>query len=95
MPYLDAVPVPPLPLRAGSQAERMLSLYLRFGALTDFEVAFWMGLPEGRISARRNGLMERGLVRYHNEIDGPNGVTVCRWTLTVKGKHVARKVVDE
>lgn len=41
-----------------SQADRLYELYIKHGDLTDREAAKIMGIPEARIAARRNKLME-------------------------------------
>lgn len=80
---------------ASSQAARMLVLYLDRGASTDGEIATLMGLPEGRISARRSALIKKDLVHYVDTMDGPYGAKVTRWDLSVRGVHVAGKLRSE
>jgi hypothetical protein len=75
--------------RAGSQCARMLIRYLEMGAQTDGQQALALGLPEGRISARRASLIERGLVAELDKVHGPYGADCTRFELTVKGLHVA------
>lgn len=76
--------------RAGSQASRILLRYLAEGPLTDLQLHVALGLPESRISARRGGLMTRGLVRHHDDVPGPFGAPNGRYTLTDKGRAIAR-----
>ena len=78
--------------RAQSQLARMLVRYLDYGALSDGDQAFALGLPEGRISARRSTAIQHGLVAYVDIVQGVHGAKVTRWGLTVKGLHVAAKV---
>ncbi len=80
-------------LRAPSQSARMLSRYLRHGALSDLVMAKLLGghLPESRISARRSRLMINGLVVRVDEVIGPFGATNSRWGLTLEGERVARQ----
>lgn len=75
--------------RAGSQASRMLLRYLEEGPLTDLELHARLGLPEGRVSARRSGLMAKGLVQWCDDVAGPYGAQNGRYQLTVKGRNVA------
>ena len=81
--------------RATSQASRMLVLYLERGSSTDGELASIMGLPEGRISARRSGLMKLDLVQYCDVVQGPHGAKCCRFCLTVRGVHAAGRLKGE
>ena len=75
--------------RAGSQAARILIAYLTAGPQTDLQLAERLGLPESRISARRNGLIARRLVSYRDDVAGPHGVDNTRWELTAWGRIVA------
>lgn|ERR1051325_3342118 len=79
-------------VRSGSQKSRMLLEYLRMGPRTDLELAESLGLPESRISARRNGLIDRRLVAYVDEVMGPHEAMNCRWGLTGYGRHVANEL---
>lgn len=78
--------------RSGSQKARMLLAYLQCGASTDLQMAARLGLPEGRISARRSGLIERRLVRYVDDVMGPFGAENGRYMLTPHGDTVAREL---
>lgn len=69
----------------------MLVRYLAFGPQTDAQLALALGLPEARISARRSGLITKGLVVYVDDVKGLHGVMNTRWELTVHGQHVAAK----
>lgn len=80
-------------VQAGSQASRMLQNYAA-GPVSDTDMAYWLGLPEARVSARRCGLMVKGLVRYYDEVMGMHGVMVCRWELTEHGARIARGLSD-
>jgi len=75
--------------RAGSQGARILVRYLDQGPQTDGQQALALGLPEGRISARRSALIARGLVAEYDIVKGPYGASCTRFELTVKGLHVA------
>lgn len=75
--------------RAQSQKARMLMLYLDRGPSSDGDIALQMGLPEGRISARRSALLADGIVQACDIVMGPYKAEVTRWCLTVKGVHVA------
>lgn len=77
---------------AVSQASKMLVRYLEQGSQTDVELALALGLSDGRISARRNGLIDRGLVAWKEDVIGPFGSPVGKYELTVKGLHVAGKL---
>lgn len=77
---------------AESQASRMLLRYLSDGPLTDLQLHALLGLPESRISARRGGLMTRGLVRWVDDVQGPFGVENGRYGLTVPGKAIAEQL---
>jgi len=68
-------------VKAGSQASRLLAAYATYGPLTDTEMAARLGLPEARISARRAGLMVKGLVVYADTVQGAH-TKVCRWRKT-------------
>jgi hypothetical protein len=76
-------------VKAGSQCSRMLVRYLEAGPQTDGQIALSLGLPEGRISARRAELSRRGLVADVDIVDGPHGARCTRFELTVKGLHIA------
>jgi hypothetical protein len=76
-------------VRASSQAARLLVRYLDHGPQTDGQQALALGLPEARISARRAGLIAKGLVAHCDVVPGPFGANVCRWELTVRGVHLA------
>ncbi len=78
-------------VRAGSQASRMLLLYVQHGPLSDSRMAELIGLPEARISARRSGLMVRGFVVYADDVQGAH-TTVCRWRVTVAGQRIADRM---
>lgn len=78
--------------RASSQAARMLARYLTYGPLSDGEQAKALGLPEGRISARRAGLLVKGWVAYESIVAGPYGAFVTRWQLTAAGRAVAQRM---
>lgn len=80
--------------RVQSQANRMLVRYLRFGPQSDGDQALALGLPEGRISARRSMLMEKGLVVFVDIIDGPHRAKVTRYELSVKGQNLAAKIAE-
>lgn len=76
--------------RAGSQAARILVEYSRTPNLTDLEMAALVGLPEARVSARRNNLIDRKLVEYAGEDrKGPSGADSCCWRLSNFGRMVA------
>ncbi len=77
---------------AGSQASRMLVWYALCDRLSDSEMALRLGLPEARISARRAGLMVKGLVAYEDTVTGRHGAPNSRWRLTLYGQRVARLV---
>ncbi len=77
---------------AGSQKARILLAYFTNGPLTDLQVAERLGLPESRISARRNALMDRALVNYVDDVTGPHGAQNCRWELSGYGREVAREL---
>lgn len=79
-------------VRAESQASRMLLRYLAEGPLTDLQLHRALGLPESRISARRGGLMARGLVRWADDVMGPFGAENGRYTLTDKGCAIAAEL---
>lgn len=72
-----------------SQKARILVLLLDRGPSCDGDLALWMGLPEGRVSARRGGLVTDGLVQHVDIVQGAHGAEVTRWELTVKGTFVA------
>jgi len=74
---------------AESQASRILLRYFVDGPLTDLQLRAALGLPESRISARRGGLMARGLVCWHDDVQGPFGAPNGRYTLTDKGRGIA------
>lgn len=76
-------------VRAGSQCARMLRWYLERGPMSDLQMAALTGLPESRISARRSGLWERGLVRYVDDVMGPHGAENGRYDLTARGRAIA------
>lgn len=78
--------------RSGSQAAGMLIEYLHAGPLTDLQMAERRGLPESRISARRNGLIDRRLVEYMDDVPGPFGAENTRWQLTPYGRTVAAEL---
>lgn len=78
--------------RAGSQAARLLIAYLHDGPSTDLQIAERLGLPESRISARRNGLIVRGFVTYHDDVEGPHGAMNTRWTVNGAGHEVAHEL---
>lgn len=78
--------------RASSQAARMLVAYFVAGPLTDVQMAERLGLSDGRISARRNGLIDRKLVRYQDDTMGPFGSEVGRYVLTNYGREVAAEL---
>lgn len=78
--------------RAGSQAARILVSYLEYGPSTDLQLAERLGLPESRISARRNGLIARHLVRYVDDVPGPYGAGNGRYELTGYGQEHAREL---
>lgn len=80
--------------RATSQRARMLVLYLSRGPSSDGELALAMGLPEGRISARRSSLIADGLVQYVDIVQGPHGAKVTRHELTVRGLHLAARLLE-
>lgn len=67
--------------KAPSQKARMIALYRQHGPLSDGEIAKAMGLPEGRISARRSALLADRVVEYHDIVPGPYGAQVTRWRL--------------
>jgi hypothetical protein len=73
-----------------SQAARLLLLYAGYGPSTDGQQAERMGLPEARISARRNALMQQYCVAYHDDIVGPYKAKNGRYALTEHGWDVAR-----
>src|SRR5678815_188131 len=74
-------------VKAGSQASRMLLEYAQADC-TDLEMAAKLGLPESRISARRSGLVIKGLVRYAGyDVTGPSGALNAKWMLTVYGRN--------
>ncbi len=75
--------------RAGSQNARILIAYLTSGPLTDLDLAERLGLPESRISARRNGLIARRLVNYRDDVPGPYGPDNGQYELTAWGRIVA------
>lgn len=79
--------------RAFSQAARMLREYLQAGMLTDLEMAGRIGIPESRVSARRNGLIAQRKVEYaHQDKWGPSGAISCCWRLTNYGREVAQEL---
>lgn len=78
-----------------SQAARMLVLYLERGSSTDLELSQILGLPDGRVSARRNQLITDGLVQYVDITIGPYGAKACRFELTVKGLHIAGQLQSQ
>jgi predicted transcriptional regulator len=80
--------------KAGSQCARMLLQYLAQGPLTDLEMHKAIGLPESRISARRSGLMDRGLVRWYEDVRGPFGAPNGKYGLTGLGEAIARKLAQ-
>lgn len=77
---------------AGSQAARILIAYLHSGPLTDLELAERLGLPESRISARRNSLIARHQVQYVDDVPGPHGASNGRYGLTAHGRAVATEL---
>lgn len=79
-------------VRCGSQSAWMLIAYLELGPRSDLQMAETLGLPEARISARRNGLIDRKLVQYADTITGPFGADNCRWALTNYGREVAKEL---
>lgn len=79
-------------VRAGSQCSRMLVRYLERGPQSDGDQALALGLPEGRISARRSMLITKGLVVYVDIVQGPYGAKVTRWECSVRGQHVAARL---
>ncbi len=78
-------------VKAGSQASRMLVAYAEHGFLSDTDMALRLGLPEGRISARRAGLMLKGFVVFADVVQGRHGAPTCRWRATVSGHRMAEK----
>lgn len=81
-------------VKAGSQASRMLLRYQICGALSDSDLAVMLGLPEARISARRAGLMVRGLVEYVDDVAGRYGALNCRWRLSFRGAAIAQQLQE-
>ena len=79
-------------VQAGSQAARLLVTYLTQGPLTDLQMAERVGLPESRVSARRNGLIDRRLVAYVDDVLGPFGADNGRYGLTNYGRETAREI---
>ena len=81
--------------RAGSQCARLLIAYLHYGPSTDLEQAVRVGLPEARVSARRNNLINRKLVQYSGaDRRGPSGAESCLWTLSPYGREVATELAS-
>jgi hypothetical protein len=76
-------------VRSGSQASRMLVQYYLAGPLTDLQMGERVKLKESRVSARRNGLIDRGLVEYVDDVMGPFGAENGRYGLTGYGREVA------
>lgn len=81
--------------RAGSQASRMLLQYMKDGPSSDLQLAKALGLPESRISARRSGLMDRGLVGWFDDVEGPCGAPNGRYRLTPRGVYVVSELLRE
>lgn len=79
-------------VNAGSQAARMLLAYVGSGPLTDLQMAARLGLPESRISARRSGLIQRGLVTWSRDVRGPHGADNGAYSLTAAGWAVATEL---
>jgi hypothetical protein len=68
----------------------MLLEYEKAVNLTDLEMAERIGIPESRVSARRNNLIARKLVCYAGEErKGRSGADSCCYTLTNVGRAVA------
>lgn len=76
-------------VRAQTQASRLLARYASHGPQTDLQLATALGLPESRISARRNGLIDRGFVTWVADVRGPYGAENGQYDLTETGRSVA------
>ncbi len=74
-------------LHAESQASRIMGWYFDRGPLTDLELGRLTGLPESRVSARRGGLMAKGLIQWIDDVTGPCGAPNGRYDLTAKGRN--------
>lgn len=70
----------------------MLLRYLADGPLTDLQMAAALGLPEARVSARRNGLNDRGLVKWIDDVQGPWKAQNGRYGLSDKGRAIATRL---
>jgi hypothetical protein len=67
----------------------MLVEYFLAGPLSDLQMAERLGLPESRISARRSGLMDRRLVVWVEDVEGPYKAPNGKYGLSGYGREVA------
>lgn len=67
--------------RAGSQALKVLCLIQAHTLLTDHELADLAGLPLATVCARRNFLMQKGLIVACGSKIGPFGVSNTCWAI--------------
>jgi hypothetical protein len=64
------------------QEQALLALYARGMALSDREAADILGWERGNVSARRNGLLKRGLVsELGQQVDPSTRKKVAKWGL--------------